>query len=162
MSYTRALQWWRRLDSNQRMRAPTDLQSAPFSHSGTPPRRTRKYPSFGRGCQIDGRVRRRFGWPKNQGPDRWARCRGCALESADRLGRARGRFVPSFGSEKGRSSRAMRSPECPLARQGPPDRRPETAPFARPCGWPGEYRSAVLAEGLLAATLPSRPAGRPH
>jgi len=31
--------WWRRLDSNQRRRKPTDLQSAPFSHSGTPPRR---------------------------------------------------------------------------------------------------------------------------
>jgi len=29
--------WWRGLDSNQRRRAPTDLQSAPFSHSGTPP-----------------------------------------------------------------------------------------------------------------------------
>src|SRR6218665_163659 len=35
--------WWRRLDSNQRRRKPTDLQSAPFSHSGTPPRRTRDY-----------------------------------------------------------------------------------------------------------------------
>ncbi len=31
--------WWRRLDSNQRRRKPTDLQSAPFSHSGTPPKR---------------------------------------------------------------------------------------------------------------------------
>ena len=31
------LSWWRRLDSNQRRRKPTDLQSAPFSHSGTPP-----------------------------------------------------------------------------------------------------------------------------
>ena len=29
--------WWRGLDSNQRRRAPADLQSAPFSHSGTPP-----------------------------------------------------------------------------------------------------------------------------
>ena len=29
--------WWRRLDSNQCRRKPTDLQSAPFSHSGTPP-----------------------------------------------------------------------------------------------------------------------------
>jgi hypothetical protein len=29
--------WWRRLDSNQRRRKPTDLQSAPFSHSGTSP-----------------------------------------------------------------------------------------------------------------------------
>src|SRR5580698_2950174 len=29
--------WWRRLDSNQRRRKQTDLQSAPFSHSGTPP-----------------------------------------------------------------------------------------------------------------------------
>jgi hypothetical protein len=38
--------WWRRLDSNQRRRKPTDLQSAPFSHSGTPPRRTQDYASF--------------------------------------------------------------------------------------------------------------------
>jgi hypothetical protein len=30
--------WWRGLDSNQRRRTPADLQSAPFSHSGTPPR----------------------------------------------------------------------------------------------------------------------------
>ena len=29
--------WWRGLDSNQRRRTPADLQSAPFSHSGTPP-----------------------------------------------------------------------------------------------------------------------------
>ena len=35
--------WWRRLDSNQRRRKPTDLQSAPFSHSGTPPRRTAEF-----------------------------------------------------------------------------------------------------------------------
>ncbi len=35
--------WWRRLDSNQRRRKPTDLQSAPFSHSGTPPQRTSNY-----------------------------------------------------------------------------------------------------------------------
>lgn len=35
--------WWRRLDSNQRRRKPTDLQSAPFSHSGTPPRRALNY-----------------------------------------------------------------------------------------------------------------------
>ena len=35
--------WWRRLDSNQRRRKPTDLQSAPFSHSGTPPGRARNF-----------------------------------------------------------------------------------------------------------------------
>ena len=29
--------WWRGLDLNQRRRAPTDLQSVPFSRSGTPP-----------------------------------------------------------------------------------------------------------------------------
>ena len=29
--------WWKGLDSNQRRRAPADLQSAPFSHSGTLP-----------------------------------------------------------------------------------------------------------------------------
>src|SRR5690606_4954127 len=41
--------WWRGLDSNQRRRAPTDLQSVPFSHSGTPPNRaprlTKGYPT---------------------------------------------------------------------------------------------------------------------
>lgn len=31
--------WWRGMDSNHRRRKPTDLQSAPFSHSGTPPSR---------------------------------------------------------------------------------------------------------------------------
>ena len=36
LSYTRIF-WWRELDSNQRRRPPTDLQSAPFSHSGTSP-----------------------------------------------------------------------------------------------------------------------------
>ena len=30
--------WWRELDSNQRRRKPTDLQSAPFSRSGISPR----------------------------------------------------------------------------------------------------------------------------
>src|SRR5580698_4978981 len=29
--------WWRGLDLNQRRRKPTDLQSVPFNHSGTPP-----------------------------------------------------------------------------------------------------------------------------
>ena len=42
-SFELCFAWWRRLDSNQRRRKPTDLQSAPFSHSGTPPRRTRDY-----------------------------------------------------------------------------------------------------------------------
>ena len=32
-----AIFWWRGMDSNHRRRKPTDLQSAPFSHSGTPP-----------------------------------------------------------------------------------------------------------------------------
>ena len=36
--------WWRGLDSNQRRRTPADLQSAPFSHSGTPPLRQSGYP----------------------------------------------------------------------------------------------------------------------
>ena len=43
--------WWRRLDSNQRRRKPTDLQSAPFSHSGTPPKGTAKYGGRFRFCQ---------------------------------------------------------------------------------------------------------------
>ena len=33
--------WWRGMDSNHRRRKPTDLQSAPFSHSGTPPEEMR-------------------------------------------------------------------------------------------------------------------------
>ena len=39
LSYTRITQgfWWKGLDSNQRRRTPADLQSAPFSHSGTLP-----------------------------------------------------------------------------------------------------------------------------
>ena len=43
--------WWRRLDSNQRRRKPTDLQSAPFSHSGTPPQRTDDYEGTTACCQ---------------------------------------------------------------------------------------------------------------
>src|SRR5579872_2309234 len=43
--------WWRGLDSNQRRCSPTDLQSVPFSHSGTPPRRQGAlWPNRGR-CQ---------------------------------------------------------------------------------------------------------------
>jgi hypothetical protein len=49
--------WWRRLDSNQRRRKPTDLQSAPFSHSGTPPRRTAEYSTGRRPWQPAGRCR---------------------------------------------------------------------------------------------------------
>ena len=37
LNFAALLFWWRRLDSNQRRHKPTDLQSAPFSHSGTPP-----------------------------------------------------------------------------------------------------------------------------
>ena len=44
--------WWRGLDSNQRRRKPTDLQSAPFSHSGTSPQRTCDYGVTCRGCQV--------------------------------------------------------------------------------------------------------------
>src|ERR1700722_95275 len=47
-----ALFWWRRLDSNQRRRKPTDLQSAPFSHSGTPPQRTDDYGGTSLLCQA--------------------------------------------------------------------------------------------------------------
>ena len=43
--------WWRGLDSNQRRRAPTDLQSVPFSHSGTPPRGERRTIAMRPGCQ---------------------------------------------------------------------------------------------------------------
>ena len=44
--------WWRGLDSNQRRRKPTDLQSAPFSHSGTSPQRTCDYGLAHLGCQA--------------------------------------------------------------------------------------------------------------
>jgi hypothetical protein len=37
------IRWWRGLDLNQRRRAPTDLQSVPFSRSGTPPTRERDF-----------------------------------------------------------------------------------------------------------------------
>src|SRR5512141_1225966 len=50
---TREKSWWRRLDSNQRRRKPTDLQSAPFNHSGTPPRRTANYGLLTTGCQTE-------------------------------------------------------------------------------------------------------------
>ncbi len=43
--------WWRGLDLNQRRRAPTDLQSVPFSHSGTPPRRVTASIANCRRCQ---------------------------------------------------------------------------------------------------------------
>ena len=40
------------MDSNQRRRKPTDLQSAPFSHSGTPPQRTDDYGGTPTQCQA--------------------------------------------------------------------------------------------------------------
>lgn len=40
------------MDSNQRRRKPTDLQSAPFSHSGTPPQRTDDYGGASHSCQA--------------------------------------------------------------------------------------------------------------
>jgi hypothetical protein len=43
--FSDTLGWWRRLDSNQRRRKPTDLQSAPFSHSGTPPQHAQRLAS---------------------------------------------------------------------------------------------------------------------
>ena len=46
LSAGKPVRWWRRLDSNQRRRKPTDLQSAPFSHSGTPPERASDYATF--------------------------------------------------------------------------------------------------------------------
>ena len=42
--------WWRELDSNQRRRKPTDLQSAPFSRSGISPG-TKHFLLFGHYCQ---------------------------------------------------------------------------------------------------------------
>lgn len=38
-SKIRHIIWWERVDSDHRRTKPTDLQSAPFSHSGTPPSR---------------------------------------------------------------------------------------------------------------------------
>lgn len=49
--------WWRRLDSNQRRRKPTDLQSAPFSHSGTPPQRICNYGDVATPCQHLPRIK---------------------------------------------------------------------------------------------------------
>ena len=45
-STTTTYNWWGGMDSNQRRRKPTDLQSAPFSHSGTPPQRIWDYATF--------------------------------------------------------------------------------------------------------------------
>ena len=36
-SKIRHIIWWERMDSDHRSRKTTDLQSAPFGHSGTPP-----------------------------------------------------------------------------------------------------------------------------
>ena len=49
LSYNKFI-WWRELDSNQRRRKPTDLQSAPFSRSGISPR-TVHFLLFGQCCQ---------------------------------------------------------------------------------------------------------------
>ena len=64
--------WWRGLDSNQRRRKPTDLQSAPFSHSGTSPGKIRLSPGFWRLSNAkphppgvhDGRERRKGTTPQ--------------------------------------------------------------------------------------------------
>ena len=53
----RVLNWWRGLDSNQRRRKPTDLQSAPFSHSGTSPGKRCNYARVLRTCQTMGQRR---------------------------------------------------------------------------------------------------------
>jgi hypothetical protein len=42
-----------RLDSNQRKLSLTDLQSAPFSHSGTHPQGTSDYRLSGDCCQME-------------------------------------------------------------------------------------------------------------
>ena len=44
LSYNKFI-WWRELDSNQRRRKPTDLQSAPFSRSGISPRTEHFHPN---------------------------------------------------------------------------------------------------------------------
>lgn len=46
------------MDSNQRRRKPTDLQSAPFSHSGTPPQRICNYGDVALPCQHLPRIKR--------------------------------------------------------------------------------------------------------
>ncbi len=43
--------WWRGLDSNQRTRKRTDLQSVAFNHSATPPRGTPNYIGVNFPCQ---------------------------------------------------------------------------------------------------------------
>ena len=63
--------WWRRLDSNQRRRKPTDLQSAPFNHSGTPPRRTVEYIRALLSSRLAGPLRRALPATLGQGPVEW-------------------------------------------------------------------------------------------
>ena len=81
--------WWRRLDSNQRRRKPTDLQSAPFSHSGTPPGNRELWR-----CRIDlstpcaqnvFRTRRRARHPSRmQGPEHYFPAGASALPADER------------------------------------------------------------------------------
>ena len=91
--------WWRGLDSNQRRRKPTDLQSAPFSHSGTPPQGTTNY-----GCQAQ---------PCQTG--RHPEARGRARVPRPRVGRQGREFVANKPAEDRRSS----APRWPAASGNP-------------------------------------------
>ena len=46
--------WWRRKDLNLCRRTPADLQSAPFDHSGTPPRYAYIFAKWSRRTDLNG------------------------------------------------------------------------------------------------------------
>ena len=56
--------WWG-MDSNHRRRKPTDLQSAPFSHSGTPPEREiRIIPYFEKSVKTISKILRKYAYTR--------------------------------------------------------------------------------------------------
>ena len=125
LNYSRAdsprVAWWRRLDSNQRRRKPTDLQSAPFSHSGTPPRRTCDYITV------------------------WCRFRRASLSSAGRSSRQSSGRQPRLD----RREEARAWPKCPQPTKGSGARVADSGDgwlhCSTRCRRPGSATSAALA-----------------
>ncbi len=131
--------WWWRLDSNQRRRKPTDLQSAPFSHSGTPPRRTANYSRKKSAARLPASSRRR---------SPGAECRMSALADAANREAPRTLRYPTAGPRQpagpaGLSlSPAPRPPETRCRRPAARLRQPRAA---RSASSPG--RAAALPGG---------------
>ncbi len=101
--------WWRRLDSNQRRRTPTDLQSAPFSRSGTPPAGNRKLSLAHRG--LSNRTAVRACWTSA----RWgfvgaSRRNGAVRQDLRRRERCRRELRGSHATHPGRRESRRRAP----------------------------------------------------